>query len=102
RLSHAIFGRPKSILQQIKAQEKIQDGDLGLNYKAWPFILSKKTSYIQARLLKRHPRTSWISDYGVFLVEMDRETGAEGPTPWCCGLCGEIYKKRRTVLQQQR
>ncbi|KAK4120183.1 hypothetical protein N657DRAFT_649240, partial [Parathielavia appendiculata] len=48
------------ILQQIKAQENIQDGDLGLNYKDWP--------------------TSWISDYDVFLVEMDRKTGAEGPT----------------------
>ena len=111
--------------------KNIQDGDLGPNYKDWPFILSKKASYIQARLLKRHPRTSWISDYGVFLVEIDRDTGAEGPTCWCCGLCGEIYavkatssaanhlekkhhryrdssesepptKKRRTVLQQQR
>ncbi len=35
RPSYAIFARPKSILQQIKAQENIQDGDLGPNYKDW-------------------------------------------------------------------
>lgn len=80
RPSYAIFARPKSILQQIKAQENIQDGDLGPNYKDWPFILSKKASYIQARLLKRHPRTSWISDYGDLPKAVNR---LPGPTAWC-------------------
>ncbi len=88
----------KTLSQQIKALADVDVRSLPTDATQLPTIVSGQRRFVLERFFAtRKVRTSWVCQYGTFIVEMGVST-ADGKLPafWCCSFCNKLYNAAAT------
>ncbi|KAK4118217.1 hypothetical protein N657DRAFT_404933 [Parathielavia appendiculata] len=94
-----LFQPRRTLHEQANALADTDIQSLPADVAQLPTIQSGRRRFVLERFLhKRTVRTSWISQYGIFIVEIGVAT-AEGRQPvfWCCSFCDKLYNAVATT-----
>jgi hypothetical protein len=82
--------RPKCVGKQLQEASLVNLADLPTIHDLPKIIWRQRRFVLQDWIAKKHhrSRTSWIKDYGYFLLELSAQDTERAPV-WCCRLCDD-------------